>query len=281
VLLLGAGVLDLLAGTTDAVHAVVAAREAAVRLAALTTRCEVATAGGSAQPGPPAGALPIEVVRLRLPGQAAGCSPVSFRVPAAGILVVTGRSGRGKTTLLRTISGDVGAVGGTVRAGGAPPGQLSPGRLVFVEHDDHVFAGTVADNLHLADPDLSEPDMRRLLGLMRLSADGITPSTRVGDGGRTLSGGEQRRLALARAAAARPDVLLLDEPVEGVDPVTARAVLADLRQLLPWTTLVVAVHDRHLRDLPHGFEKTLSLDDGVLWRETPAARTFDAVEVVP
>jgi ATP-binding cassette subfamily C protein CydC len=105
---------------------------------------------------------------------------------------------------------------------------------------------------------------------MRLDVDGMGPSTRIGTGGRALSGGEQRRLALARAAAARPAVLLLDEPVEGLDPGTAREVLGNLRLLLPDTTLVVAVHDRHLPDLPPGFGAALSLDDGIDWHETSA-----------
>ena len=140
-------------------------------------------------------------------------------------------------------------------------------RQIFVEHDDHTFTGTVEQNLLLADPGLGEQGVWRLLRLMRLDVDGIGPSHRGGTGGRALSGGEHRRSAIAREAAARPGVLLLDEPVESVDRGTTRDVLGNLRQLLSHTTQVVAVHDRLLPDLPRGFGLTLSLDDDVAWRE--------------
>lgn len=274
VLLIGAGVLDLLGGTADAMHAALRARDAARRLDALTDRGRSEVRGTPAE-RVPSGPLSVDVAGLRLAARP-GSGPACFTLAPGGVLIVTGRSGRGKTTLLRTISGDVAAPGGTVRVGGVAPDRLVPGQLVFVEHDDHIFAGTVADNLRLADPDLDELDVRRLLRSVRLDGDGMGPETRIGTGGRALSGGERRRLALARAMAARPAVLLLDEPVEGVDPGTAREVLGDLRSALPDTTLIVAVHDRHLSDLPPGFGETLSLDDGIAWRETSAWRSGES-----
>lgn len=166
----------------------------------------------------------------------AAASPVQVS-PGAEPVVLTGPSGAGKTTLLRRLRSE--------HAAGA-----SDGRVVLVPHDDQVLTGTVADNLRLADPDLDDDAMRHLLDLVRLDRAGIAPETPTGTGGRELSGGEQRRLTLARAIAARPDLLLLDEPVTGVDPPTAQAVLAAVRTELPATALVLTLHESQREAVP-------------------------------
>ncbi|HET6298453.1 MAG TPA: ATP-binding cassette domain-containing protein, partial [Kribbella sp.] len=82
-----------------------------------------------------------------------------------------------------------------------------------------------------------------LLDGMLLDRSGIDPRTRLGVDGRNLSGGEQRRLHLARAVATQPDVLLIDEPTTGLDTNTATAVLRAVRHRLPHTVLVLAMHE--------------------------------------
>ena len=82
----------------------------------------------------------------------------------------------------------------------------------------------------------------RLADMLR-ARDGL--DTMIGPRGEGLSGGEARRLVLARILLRRPKVLLLDEPTEGLDDATARQVLAGLRRILPEAAILIAAH-RHV-----------------------------------
>lgn len=144
-----------------------------------------------------------------LPRQLSKLEALEFQVPAGGTLVVTGPSGSGKSTLLAAIETAVRAQSNAV--------------VTAVLPDDYTFTGTVADNIRLADPATSEAEINELLSSVQLH---VRPDTSLGVGGRELSGGEQRRLHIARALATQPDILLIDEPTSGLDAQTAAQVLA-------------------------------------------------------
>lgn len=253
--LLTAGTLDVVAGLVTARLAWRAASTAAGRLAALTMPAGTPPTAGSA-PLPVRTALVVRELPLSPDGTAA--ERLTARFAPGRTTVVQGRSGTGKTTLLRALAGELPSPSVTV--GGLAPASFRPGDIVLVPHDDHVFGGTVAANLRLADPDLPDEWIRKLLDTMCLSDRGIDPDTAVGPDGRSLSGGEHRRLCLARAIAGNPSVLLLDEPTEGLDSATAQHVLARLRALLPGTTVVAAIHDREAAAVAALDADWLSLD---------------------
>ena len=204
------------------------ARQAARRL--------VSGDGGQApapSPGPAFRAVfngrELTVDAYRLPGR----SPrhIGFTVSAGQTLVVTGASGSGKTRLLNAIGAALGQ-----------PGE-HPGLVTSVLADDYLFAGTVGSNIRLASPLSSDTDIDDLLADLLLDRGRITPATPAGGDGRSLSGGERRRLHIARALSASPDVLLIDEPVTSLDAFTASRVLAAARQCLPQAVLILAMHE--------------------------------------
>jgi ATP-binding cassette subfamily C protein CydCD len=179
----------------------------------------------------------------------------------SGWLVVTGPSGSGKSTLLSVLMASLRpSAGDTVLGDGRRPVPVSQltradvqATIAWCPQDAHVFDASVRANLALARPrgELTGPDgdraMRRALadaGLGALLAslpDGL--DTPVGAGGTSLSGGERRRLAVARALLADRDVVLLDEPTAHLDPPTAAALLADLRRALAGRLVVCVTHD--------------------------------------
>ncbi|OBH60717.1 hypothetical protein A5686_20540 [Mycobacterium sp. E2479] len=176
----------------------------------------------------------------------AGTAGVRIDMPATGIsahpgetVIVQGRSGSGKSTLLQRISDR----SDDILLDGQPSHELPARAVVLVAADEPLFCGTVAENLRLGDSDLDDAEMRRLLGDAGLGE--LTPDTAVGQGGRAMSGGEVRRLAVLRALVARPRLLLLDEPTEGLDASTAQRMLGLIREELPHATVIAAIHDRH------------------------------------
>jgi ATP-binding cassette subfamily C protein CydC len=160
---------------------------------------------------------------LTVSGYQLSTDELAFTVASGQTLIVTGASGSGKTTLLT-------AIGSALR-------QQSIPDVAAVLADDYLFTGTIAGNLRLANP---TADVQQLLADMAL--DYLDPDTPVGVGGRALSGGEQRRLHLARALALQPAVLLIDEPTTGLDPATSTRVLTAVRRRLPRAVLVMAMH---------------------------------------
>ncbi len=141
---------------------------------------------------------------------------LDLSVGAGEAVAVMGRNGVGKTTLLKTVMGLLPARGGTVRFGGEridglPPFRVARAGIAYVPQGREVFADlTVEENLILGD--LAAADAGRGYELFPALAE-----RRREPAGR-LSGGQQQQLAIARALMARPRLLLLDEPSEGVQP---------------------------------------------------------------
>jgi ATP-binding cassette subfamily C protein CydC len=186
-------------------------------------------------------------------------------LPGGGFTVLTGASGAGKSTLLRVLAGALRPMAGSVRIGGTDPHALRYEDLVaavtFMEQDSQLLSGTVADNLRLARPDASADELHAAMTVAILAGH-VDLASQIGPGGEGLSGGQRRRLAVAQAYLRHPGLLLLDEPTEGLDHDTARALLENLRSALPGTTIIAAIHDRTLHHLPVPAAATIRLAAG-------------------
>ena len=196
----------------------------------------------------------------------------ALHLPGGGFTVLTGASGAGKSTLLRVLAGALRPMAGSVRIGGTDPYRLGYDDLVaavtFVEQDSQLLSGTVADNLRLARPDASADELHAAMTVAILAGH-VDLASQIGPGGEGLSGGQRRRrLSVAQAYLRHPGLLLLDEPTEGLDHQTARALLENLRSALPGTTIIAAIHDRTFDHLPVPADATVRLAAGRVLRVT-------------
>ena len=163
---------------------------------------------------------------------------LSLSLAAGERLALVGASGAGKSTILALLAGEIAPTSGTIAC-------LSATTLTQCTE---LFDDTIRGNLVLADPLASDEQLRHVLQAANLLA-GIQAlpkglSARLGEGGIGLSGGQSRRLALARLFLRNTPLWLLDEPTEGLDGETARAVLREIATKAAGRSLVIATHIR-------------------------------------
>ena len=175
--------------------------------------------------------------------------PVNLSVAAGQTLGVTAKSGVGKSTLLAMVAGLLPVSKGEILIGGHniqtwPEPQLRAQIGVLMQRSS-LMRGTVGEALALANPAADKARMLAVLEAVALApviAAGGGLSMPLGESGSGLSGGEQRRLALARVLIRQPEILLLDEPCEGLDDKTAQAVLKGIRTICPDAAILIASH---------------------------------------
>lgn len=197
--------------------------------------------------------LDIEMkgVKLRYPGQAGwALDGVDLRIAPGDRVALVGPSGAGKSSLVNLLLRFAAYQEGSVQIGGV---ELSTIRgddvrslFTVVSQRSQIFAGTVRDNLLIARPDADEAALWRALEIGQL-ADFVRAASGgldmlVGEAGVKLSGGQARRLTLARAALRDTPFLILDEPTEGLDPVTEQAVVQAIATISAGRTVITIAH---------------------------------------
>jgi urea transport system ATP-binding protein len=168
-------------------------------------------------------------------GSARALDKVGFDVAQDSCTAILGRNGAGKTTLLQTLMGLMPATGGEIRLAGAditkaPSHKRARSGLGYVPQGREIFSDlSVGQNIEivLRNHRVSEPDALRDEIVDLFPVLGEMWNRRGGD----LSGGQQQQLAIGRALASRPRILILDEPTEGIQPSIVQAIENAIRDL--------------------------------------------------
>lgn len=225
------------------------ARAARRRLAELAARPDPVAAPPDPVPLPASPALRLEGAWVRA-GSGWVLRDVDLHVEPGRAIAVVGPSGAGKTTLAETLLRFRPLDRGRYVVGGRDAETLDPREVRTIvglaAEDAHLVDGSVLDNLRVADPSVGREraeDALRSVGLQswlaRLDA-GL--DTRVGERGTAVSGGERRRIALARALLFGFPVLIVDEPTAGLDPESAQRVVAEVLDASSGRGVVLITH---------------------------------------
>lgn len=190
---------------------------------------------------------------------------INLSISAGEHVAVLGRTGCGKSTLLQLLTRAWDPQHGEVLLNEVPLTHYSETALrasiSMVPQRVHLFSATLRDNLLLAAPQASDEALTEVLnrtGLGKLLDDSGLNAW-LGEGGRQLSGGELRRLAIARALLHDAPLVLLDEPTEGLDAATESQILELLEEVMQEKTVLMVTH--RLRGLSR-FDQIIVMDNG-------------------
>jgi len=256
-LFLTVALLEVAAGSGLAWQSLQSARVAADRLRQIVDQPPAVEEPAQPLALPPQPAtLSFEQVVFQWPGEPRRLlDGVELQLQPGDRVAIRGDSGCGKSTLSALLLRLWDPQQGCVRYGGvdlrAVAQQDWHRRVAWLPQGAPVFAGTIADNLRLGNPQADEAALWQVLEQVRLTAwaqqqGGL--SAWIGENGSTMSAGQARRLALARALLRDAPLMVLDEPTEGLDVDTAEALLVDLATALGSRSLLMITHGQ----LPEG-----------------------------
>lgn len=179
-----------------------------------------------AEPG-----LSLQDLSVGWPGQDPVQTGLNLELARGEIVGLVGPSGIGKTTVAATVLGLIPPVSGEA---------VIRGRVGYLPQDAHIFTTSVAENVKIGNKSATDAQVRAALQRSGLAVD---PNRLVGETGAHLSGGEARRVALARLLVGEFQVLILDEPTEHLDLLTATALMDDIWQNTSDAAVLVITHD--------------------------------------
>ena len=221
----------------------------------------------------------VRLTDLRLDrGGRAVLRDINLPVPRGSIVAVLGPSGSGKSTLLSALTGELAPAAGRVEVLGQDVPQRSRALLelrkglgVLLQGNGLLTDLTAAENVALplrTHTDLPDALIRRLV-LMKLNAVGLRAAADAYP--RELSGGMARRVALARALALDPPLMIYDEPLTGLDPIASGVVMSLVRRLNDTLGLTSIVVTHHVHEtLPVADHAIVIANGGIVFSGTPA-----------
>ncbi|MGA0533544.1 urea ABC transporter ATP-binding subunit UrtE [Hansschlegelia sp. KR7-227] len=220
----------------------------------------------------------LDVDQLRVAyGQSEVLHGMSFKVEPGEIIAIMGRNGMGKTTLMKSMMGILPSTSGAIRLGGEDIAAMKSHQRVrkgvaYVPQGRMIFSTmTVKENIEtglIAGGDRSVPaDIYELFPVL------LEMKSRRGG---NLSGGQQQQLAIARALATKPKVLLLDEPTEGIQPSIIREMARTLRRIRDERGLSIVVSEQVLSFALDVADRVLVVENGEIVHDEPRAAVDEA-----
>lgn len=207
---------------------------------------------------PPFSAIRIDSLTLVVPSRATPIlNSVTFTLTRGTWIALVGPSGSGKSTLVDCIAGLYPGVAPTIYLDDLPLSEISlltwQRGIAIVQQKNHMLYGSIKSNVSFGDP---TPDLSRISSaLERAHADEFLSElphgidTIIGRGGHPLSGGQEQRIALARALYRQPELLIVDEPTSALDAASAGHIISTFRELRGGTTILMVTHQlREIRD---------------------------------
>jgi len=212
-------------------------------------------------------------VTFRYPGSPVdNLRDVSFVLRRGGTLGVVGRTGAGKTTLIRQLLREYPSGTGEIAIGGVPIERIPTDRLKswfgYVPQEQFLFSRSVRDNILFARDDAGEEELERAIEASAFKKDlAFLPdglNTLVGERGVALSGGQKQRVAIARALVRDPEILMLDDALSAVDARTEAEIIANIRRERQGKTTIIVTH--RLSAVQHA-DWIIVLEDGRIIEE--------------
>jgi urea ABC transporter ATP-binding protein UrtE len=202
---------------------------------------------------------------------------VSFQVAAGEFVGILGHNGMGKTTLLKTVVGQLPATSGTIRFAGAeivraPSHRRARLGLGYVPQGRQIFPGlSVLDNMRMgaASAGLGDEVLDEVIEVLPR----LKPI--LGRAGGVLSGGEQQILALARCLCGHPKLILLDEPTEGIQPSIIEEIIDILLKLKSERGLTIVLVEQNLEFIRRLSDRVLIIQKGRMTGEIPPDHLAD------
>lgn len=192
---------------------------------------------------------------------------LNFEILAGQKIAILGKTGSGKSTIFQLLVRNYDVTTGQILLNFCNiadyPEQTLRQHIVTLSQRVHIFSATLADNLRIGNPAASNAELEEVLAKVGLSylteQEGL--NLWLGEGGRTLSGGEQRRLGLARLLLSPAEIVLLDEPTEALDRETEHQILPMIFEHCQDKTLLMITHRLHGLDY---FDYIYRIDAGEL-----------------
>jgi len=210
-----------------------------------------ARTGGTVAPDPSLVPIRFERVSFGYPGREVEVlRDLELEIRAGETLAIVGPSGAGKSTLVSLLFRFFAPSSGRVVVGEDDLAELDAGRwrsqTALVPQNPTLFRGTIAANIRLGDPAAGDERVRRAAELAGahdfVARLPLSYATVIGDGGRQLSAGQRRRIALARAFLRDAPLVVLDEPTADLDAASAEVIAAAIERLRRGRTIVIVAH---------------------------------------